>query len=380
MLSAFNQIPPPLDHRRGLINLGGQALKLIFGTATISDVHELHNEFENLRERNDDIAHSLANQLTYVKELHTVTAVNTDSIVNLSNILRGSLVQSHDQYQQILRDIMYLNITAFSQSEIFTNIREMEFILLQLVQQIDSLIEAIQCAIKGNLHFQLVAPTTLQSILRNFTLHLPDSYELIYGTKLEDIHFYYQMTRVAIVADRHCDKLLLSVPLKAAAHHFTLYKIIILPEQVGMDKFIRYTVDYPYLAMQVGLRDYTLLSEVEYQQCTKGNPAVCPANEVIYSTQRLTCEISLYFQTVSQYHLCKRELMLQHQAPMMLQHHAVWVYHFPTPHRVTMLCPSAQDLSPRTELLMGSGLLRNATACHVSTSNMQILPTLRGST
>jgi hypothetical protein len=96
-----------------LINLGGQALKLIFGTATIPDVHELHKAFENL-----------ANQLTYVKELHSVTAVNTDSIVNLSNILRDSLVQSHDQYQQILRDIMYLNITVFSQSEIFTNIRD----------------------------------------------------------------------------------------------------------------------------------------------------------------------------------------------------------------------------------------------------------------
>jgi hypothetical protein len=105
-LRAFNPILPPLYHRRGLINFGGQALKLIFGTATISDAHELHKGFENLRERNDDIAHSLANQLTYVMELRTVTAVNTDSIGNLSNILRDSLVQSHDQDQQILRDII----------------------------------------------------------------------------------------------------------------------------------------------------------------------------------------------------------------------------------------------------------------------------------
>jgi hypothetical protein len=50
-LIAFNQILPPLDYRRGLINLGGQARKLIFGTATISDVHELHKAFEKLREK-----------------------------------------------------------------------------------------------------------------------------------------------------------------------------------------------------------------------------------------------------------------------------------------------------------------------------------------
>jgi hypothetical protein len=55
-LSAFNKILHPLDHRRGLINLGGQALKMIFGTATISEVHELHEAFEKLRERNDDSA------------------------------------------------------------------------------------------------------------------------------------------------------------------------------------------------------------------------------------------------------------------------------------------------------------------------------------
>jgi hypothetical protein len=47
----FNQILLPLDHRRGLVNLGGQALKMIYGTATISDVHELHKAFENLREK-----------------------------------------------------------------------------------------------------------------------------------------------------------------------------------------------------------------------------------------------------------------------------------------------------------------------------------------
>jgi hypothetical protein len=106
-LSSFNQVLPPLDHRRGLINLGGHALKMIFGTATISDIHELHKVFEDLQ-RNADIAHSLANQLTYAKELDTVTAIHTESIVNLSSVLKDSLIRSHDQYQQIIRDILYL--------------------------------------------------------------------------------------------------------------------------------------------------------------------------------------------------------------------------------------------------------------------------------
>ena len=37
----FYQILPRPDPRRVLLNLGGNILKTIFGTATLSDVHEL---------------------------------------------------------------------------------------------------------------------------------------------------------------------------------------------------------------------------------------------------------------------------------------------------------------------------------------------------
>jgi len=37
----------------------------------------------------------------------------------------------------------------------------------------------------------LVRPHTLLNILKNIPLHLPEGYELITGTKLKDIHLYY---------------------------------------------------------------------------------------------------------------------------------------------------------------------------------------------
>ena len=63
-LHDFYQILPRPDPRRGLLNLGGNILKTISGTATASDVHELHGVLD-LQNRNSDIVHSLANQLTY---------------------------------------------------------------------------------------------------------------------------------------------------------------------------------------------------------------------------------------------------------------------------------------------------------------------------
>jgi len=122
----------------------------------------------------------------------------------------------------------------------------MEFTLLQLTQELDEIFDAIQLAISGSLSMKLISPTSLQSILRNVTLHLPEGYKLIAGIRIEDFHQYYKLSKVSIVANFHCTKLILHIPLKSVDYSFTLYKIIILPERVSPDKFVQYTIDYPY--------------------------------------------------------------------------------------------------------------------------------------
>ena len=141
-LHDLHQILPRPDPRQGLLNLGGNILKTIFGTATVSDVHELHGVLD-LQNRNPDIVHSLAKQLTYVKKVADTTSLNTESIANLSNIVKDSIIQSHDKYQQITRDLFWFNLTFLGQSTTFTAIGEKEFTLLQLTQQLDEIFDAI---------------------------------------------------------------------------------------------------------------------------------------------------------------------------------------------------------------------------------------------
>jgi len=68
-LSNFQHLLPRLDRRRGLLNLGGTILKTLFGTATLSDLNQLHGTMDELKSKEADNVHSLANQLTYVKGL-----------------------------------------------------------------------------------------------------------------------------------------------------------------------------------------------------------------------------------------------------------------------------------------------------------------------
>jgi len=226
---------------------------------------------------------------------------------------------------------------------------------------------------------KLISSSSLQSILRNITFHLPEGYELIAGTRTEDIHQYYKLSKVSIVANSHSIKLILHILLKSVDHSFTLYKIIILPERISPDKFVQYAIDYSYLAIQVSQHGYIPFIEKDYSKCVTSSITVCPLDSAIFNTQRLTCAASLFFQSPNSQQLCKRNLLFNYQQSTMIQHRNIWIYHFSTPRQLTVRCPGNEASPPHTQVLVNAGLIINASACHVSTEDLHIYPTLRGS-
>ena len=82
-------------------------------------------------------------------KLNTAVNIDTEAVANLSSIIKDIMVQSHERYQQVVRDMLWIIITLFGQSEMHTVIRQLEFILFQLVQQFDDLFNVVQCAMQG---------------------------------------------------------------------------------------------------------------------------------------------------------------------------------------------------------------------------------------
>ena len=254
--------------------------------------------------------------------------------------------------------------------------------MLRLIQQLDELSNAIQSAIHGSLSISLVNPTVLLNILKNVSLHLPSGYELIAGVRAENIHLYYELVKVSVAANPHCIKLVISVPLKSTDRHFTLYKVVTLPEQISSNRFVRYLIDYPYFGIHNNQLDYLLFTEEQYSHCTSGSIVICPIHTAIYNARTLSYASSLYFQNSNNYRLCKRELLLHQQTPLLQKHGAYWVYYFPEERSVTIHCsePTRQltRTVSRTVSLHGPGLLHNVTSCHISSSELRSLPDLRG--
>ena len=299
-LHYFQKILPRRDRRRGLINLGGSVLQTLFGVATNSYIHLLHDTLNELQSSTSAIVHFLFSQVqvTYIKKLDVATKINSDAVANLSTIVKDIVIRSYDRYQESKRDMDWLNPKLFDQSAI----RQLEFALFLTIQQINELLGTIQSAMQSKLPLNFINPATLQNILRNVSLHLPEGYELIAGTRMDNIHLYYELITVTMVGNVHVLNLIMTIPLKTANQHFALYKIIVLLSCTFGNNFARF--EFPYFGIDDSQRDYILFTETRRSRCTINSITLCPADVPIYSQQVVTCESSLFFQASTSNQLC----------------------------------------------------------------------------
>jgi hypothetical protein len=246
--------------------------------------------------------------------------------------------------------------------------------------QIDELNMAVQNILMGKLPVAILKPNVLHNILRNISLIMPQNYELAAGIKIENIHAYYELIKTSIVGNAHGLHLILEVPLKTANQIFNLYRIVTLPTKAFNDTFARYELDFDYFGLTYNQRDYVRMTETDTQKCSTGSITVSPANNAILDVQTLTCESELYFQKTTKDRTYERKLMIHYKTPTLVQHGSTWIYHFPTPSKLTIRCTHGNTWKVETRTLSGAGLIENATASEITTSEFRTIPELHGAT
>ena len=58
-LSDIKQYLPKPERRRGLVNMAGGLLKILFGTATVSDLNVLHSTVDTLSKNQETVSHAV---------------------------------------------------------------------------------------------------------------------------------------------------------------------------------------------------------------------------------------------------------------------------------------------------------------------------------
>jgi hypothetical protein len=146
--------------------------------------------------------------------------------------------------------------------------------------------------------------------------------------------------------------------------------------KISDDKFVKYFIDFPYFGLNDNQHDFILFTEADSSSCKTNGITICSADVAIYNSPTLTCESSLFFQTVTDRHMCRKSLLLNHQTPTLRRHKATWLYHLPESTTVTLRCYVNGKWITYSETLSGNGVISDATGCSISTTKMHTLPEL----
>jgi hypothetical protein len=166
----------------------------------------------------------------------------------------------------------------------------------------------------------------------------------------------------------------MSLPIKTVNQQFTLYKLVIMPSRILKDKFMEYNTEFSHFKLSFSQRDYILIKEEHLQQCVRGSLTICPGNVALHDVNTLTCEASLFFQSMKGKSQCRRNLLLNYQTPSLQRHGSTWIYYFPKEESVTIRCPKGTSWIMHTQQLRDGGIIHGATTCTITTHNLRTLP------
>jgi len=375
-LGGLKEFLPKVDRRRGLINLGGKILKVLFGTATEKDVDNLHKTIDAIQANGVDIVHSLNKQVTYLRQLDGTVRSNHEAIANLSATLKGIALKTEEGFKKI-GSIQTQNNKEIEAAKV---IRQLEFALTQLEISIDEFVDAMHYVHLGKTPLNLVSPNTLRELLKNVTLILPEGYELIAGLGPNNVYLNYEVIQAIMLADLHSFKLLLNVPLKTVNRQYELYKMIALPTRILNKTYAQFEIGNDYFGISLLQDTYLTLSEVDILKCRGEDIKICPANQAVYSREFNSCALSLYLQSVQARELCKRTVITRPAPPKLERHGSIVLYYVTEPQRLHLQCQHNRSWETYNMTLEGAGFLTNARSCYLTLQGLQLYPALTGET
>jgi hypothetical protein len=276
--------------------------------------------------------------------------------------------------------IQWLKSTFHNQTSEYTYIRQLEFEILLLQIQVRELLDGVESSLNGKLSLNLIPPEVLMRILKNVTFFLPDGYNLFAGLQINDTYFYYEYSKVTVVASHHNLRLIISIPLKTFDRDYTLYRLITLPFKIAeLNKYVQLVTEYPYLILDDSKQRFLRWTEADLAQCGGKNFAICAADSAVLmlSSTILTCESSMFFffQKYEARILCGRRAMPSHFSPILIRNQRDWIYSLGDQQQhVNFKCLVNNTWVTSSLILQGNGVLHNASVCYIVGREFQLYP------
>ena len=377
-LMNLKQFLPKPEQKRGLFNLGGNVLQILFGTATVADLHGLHTAVDTMSKTQEAIVHSVNGQVTLFKQLDGAVRHNQDTLTNLTSVIKDYVLKVQGKFQNTVSRLEWL----MKQQETDNAVRRLEFYTTQLEIQLEELLSAFQALQQGKLPLGLLTFTQLHAILKNVTLSLPSGFELILGSHYSSTPWYFSNIRAAMLADYHSFMLMIRLPLTTGDRKFEVLRTFAFPKKISDGTYVSIYFEHGYLAVNNYYQKYLTLTDFELSQCKGENIKICEASKPVRSkdSELNECEFHMFLNAEAANSKCRRLVSADPPVPDLRRHGDVILYFMPEPSQVVLRCRHNQSWVTNSIVVEGAGLLNNALACHITAGNLQLYAQLSGET
>lgn len=375
--SLLGTLTPHSRKERGLINLGGSALKFLFGTLDNGDLQALSHRIDGVAGDSKKILHLLHEQTTIVSQVVKMGQRFDKGVHTLENATR--LVNA--RLDDLRKELQHKQRDTSTRLEIYaavtSSLREVEYTLNAVKEDVLALTAALQDTALGKLSPYFLSPPMLLTVCIRAQTYLPVDVTFLTELHLDMMYLYYNMVQVtATLTPQHSLRLFIEIPLRAPNRVFGLYRAWPLPTPLGNHSAAAYIKPaFPYLAITQDQQAYLELDSTDLRACKKNVITVCPPQKPVRNPSQRTCLYSLFIGDVPKIQqVCDRRIIKDPQPVLYRPEHTnQWIYSTGVTHLVVK-CATANSTTIEKQVIRGTGIISIPPTCYVHHTDFTLLP------
>lgn len=362
--------PKPSRTRRGLINVGGTVLNLLFGTLDSDDLENIHAKIESIDNKTEGVIHIMNQQISYINESLYVGQTNARNIMALRvslSTLNSKIFTLEEQLLGIQKNSNFLTLLVFDLSSMF---RSLEFALDAIRDDISRFQTALATTANHKLSPYFVSPSSLFKLLQTIQPTLTDGISLLTNLHIDEVYLYYSVATCNVAVINGVMRLFISIPLKSPNTYFELYRAVAFPTQLfNHTASIIIKPSHEYFAITPDRQLYMEFDTDMLLKCQRSSINICPPAMHIRKSHASTCLHALFMGNREETrNLCQTEIRLSFEPVFYRPPYGnTWAYSV-NKERLIIQCPD--KLRPATpffkkRFINGTGLITIDSNCAV---------------
>ena len=345
--------------KRGLIDVGGDIGKALFGIATTEDVEEITKKVRTLTQTTKEVLHLEKEQASVMKASIKEVKANRRTINELVRLAKVTTQEMVKMKQKLIdvSELSYNDMPTMALSIGTTQALQAEQDMVAMAIQkmrtdFNSLVNAIDTASSNRLSPYFLSSDKLQEVLNEIIARLPPNLGLAIHTDNNHLYDYYHEMSTVTIANDNSITIVVEVPLTERDRRFELIHAIPWPTPQGEDGLtVTLDVGQQYIAISEERQSFLELSEREARECMKGI-RLCAPTSVIYSHPITSCLYSVV-RGQDTNDMCRYTIMEIVQPQFRLISEVdTWLYYTKESVRMTITCIGEE---PRDTFMKGAG-------------------------